>query len=263
VFNGEIYNYRALARRFGGPRTDTDGEVLFQLLEGAHDGDGVHAVRRVLPDLDGVYAFAMMDSEAVVLARDRMGVKQVYFGENDRLVAFASERKALWRIGMRSRRLNPGQMLRMSACGVVLEQSRPLQILPVAYTDRTKAKAAYRRVLTEAVRKRVDGHGKVGVLFSGGVDSVLIARLAAGLCNEVIAYAGGLPGSPDLTHAVKAARSIGIPIRVTELNADSIEKLVPETVAAIEDGDLLQVEAAIPMYAALGLARKDGVRVMM
>jgi len=263
VFNGEIYNYRELARRFGGPRTDTDGEVLFHLLGGAHEKDGMDAVHRILPDLDGVYAFAMMDSEAVILARDRVGVKQVYFGENDRLVAFASERKALWRIGMRSHRLDPGRTLRMSSCGVILGHGRPLPVLPVAYTDRVKAKAVYRRVVMEAVRKRVEGHGKVGVLFSGGVDSVLIARLAAGLCNEVIAYAGGVPGSPDLTLAMKAARSIGIPIRVRELDAGTIEKLVPETVAAIEDGDLLQVEAAIPMYAALGLAREDGVRVML
>ena len=71
------------------------------------------------------------------------------------------------------------------------------------------------------------------------------------------------PGSPDLSAAVEAARAIGLTLRVRELHAGAIEQLLPETVAAIEDGDLLQVEAALPMYAALRLAREDGVRVML
>ena len=263
VFNGEIYNFKALLKLHPDWQTDTDGEVLFRMVQENHAGDLAAAVQSTLPALDGVYAFSAMDADSVVLARDRVGVKQVYFGENDGFVAFASERKALWRIGIRSHRLGPGEILRVSPAGVTRVPGHFFSVLPVAYTSRDRALDVYRRALVEAVRKRVEGHARVGVLFSGGVDSVLVAKVAAGLCREVTGYIGGVPGSPDLEHAVEAARAIGLPLRIRELDAASIQDLVPETVAAIEDGDLMQVEVAIPMYAALRLAREDGIRVVL
>ncbi len=265
VFNGEIYNYRALLARLsdGGGDTDTDGEVLFRWVLREHDGDGARAIERTLPELDGVYAVAMMDQRGIYLCRDRVGVKQVYVGENDRMIGFASERKALWRVGMRSHRLNPGEMLRMDASTTLRKRLHSFSVLPIVYSDHERALGVYRSALTEAIRKRVAGHRRVGVLFSGGVDSVLVARVAADLCEEVTGYAGGVPGSPDLTHAEAAARGIGLPLRVKYLDAPMVEKILPATVAAIEDSDLMQVEVALPMYAALSLAREDGIRVML
>ncbi len=263
VFNGEIYNFKALLELHPDWHSDTDGEVLFHMVQENYAGDLVPAVQNTLPTLDGVYAFSVMDEDSIVLVRDRVGIKQVYFGENDGFVAFASERKALWRIGIRSHRLNPGEILRVSPAGVARIPGRFFPVLPVAYTERAQALEVYRHALVEAIRKRVEGHRRVGVLFSGGVDSVLVARIAVDLCEEVIGYIGGVSGSPDLAHAVEAARAIGLPLRIRELDARAIEELVPETIAAIEDGDLMQVEVAIPMYAALRLAREDGIRVML
>jgi asparagine synthase (glutamine-hydrolysing) len=263
VFNGEIYNFKALMEKHPDWHSDTDGEVLFRVVAEHHTGDLVAAVREAATVLDGVYAFSAMDRDSVVLIRDRVGVKQVYFGENERLVAFASERKALWQIGLRSRRLNPGEILHISPAGATRIPRGFFPVLAVVYTNRAQALPAYRRVIVEAVRKRVEGHRKVGVLFSGGVDSVLVAKIAAQFCHNVTGYIGGVPGSPDLAHAVEAARAIGLPLRVRELDGPAIRELVPETIAAIEDGDLMQVEVAVPMYAALRLAREDGVRVML
>ncbi len=263
VFNGEIYNFKTLLGLHPGWQSDTDGEVLFRMVSEAYAGDLVGAVQNTVRSLDGVYAFSVMDAHEIVLVRDRLGVKQVYYGENDGFLAFASERKALWSCAMRSHRLNPGEILRMSPRGVERVPGQPFSLLPITYTDAAEARAVYRRAIVEAVRKRVEGHRKVGVLFSGGVDSVLVARIAMELCAEVIGYAGGVPGSPDLTSAVEAARAIGLPLRVKELDGPAIEEQLPETIAAIEDRDLMQVEVAIPMYAALRLAREDGVRVVL
>ena len=263
VFNGEIYNFKELIAQHPDWKSDTDGEVLFRMVEESHDDDLVEAVRATLPYLDGVYAFSAMDSTSIVLARDRVGVKQVYYGEDARFMAFASERKALWSIGLRTRRLNPGEILRIGPAGVTRIPGSFFSVLPVVYTDRARALDVYRRALVEAVRKRVDGHRKVGVLFSGGVDSVLVARIAEDLCREVTGYIGGAPGSPDLASAAEAARAISLPLRVRELDVQTLGELVRETIAAIEDDDLMQVEVAVPMYAALRLAREDGVRVML
>jgi asparagine synthase (glutamine-hydrolysing) len=82
-------------------------------------------------------------------------------------------------------------------------------------------------------------------------------------CKEVKGYIGGVQGSPDLVHATKAAEAIGIPLEVSMLDSAKIQQLVPDVVEAIEDRDLMQVEVALPMFAALKRAKEDDVRVML
>lgn len=117
VQNGEIYNYRELAKAH---RLDvdldtiSDSVVVLRLLEQHYVGDLVAAMESILPQLDGVYALAVGDGETTVLARDRIGVRQLYYNEHNALFAFASEKKALSVLsqdtaGIRS--LKPGQML--------------------------------------------------------------------------------------------------------------------------------------------------------
>jgi len=141
VFNGEIYNFKALIGQHTEWGSDTDGEVLFRAVAENHTGDLVDAVRAAVPALDGVYAFSAMDQDSVVLARDRVGVKQVYFGEDERLVAFASERKALWRIGLRSQRLNPGEILLIRRSGVTRMPQSFFPILPACAGRRRQGDA--------------------------------------------------------------------------------------------------------------------------
>jgi asparagine synthase (glutamine-hydrolysing) len=266
VFNGEIYNYDHLGNHqlnLEPSELDSDGEVLFRLIEREHDGDGKEALIGTIPALDGVYAMALMDEKSIVLYRDKLGIKQVYYGESGSHHAFASERKALWRLGMRSRRLNPGHLLRLDPDTAHTHEVETFAMLPIVHHEAAEAMAGYERVLMEAVRKRIRGHRRVGVLFSGGVDSVMVAQVASKLGVEVIGYIGGVPGSPDLKAAAEAADTMGIPLRARYLRTDDIRELLPPTIEAIEDRDLMQVEVALPMFGALELAKQDGIRVML
>ena len=77
LHNGEIYNFRELwASVMGRERLETgsDSEALCRLLEKEYRGDLEGAVQRLLPHLDGVYALAVTDGKATVIARDRIGV---------------------------------------------------------------------------------------------------------------------------------------------------------------------------------------------
>src|SRR5690606_4329739 len=92
VCNGEIYNFRELRRRleaYGHTfRTRSDTEVLVHLYEGPGEGLVAH--------LGGMYAFAIWDSRnrKLLVARDRLGIKPVYYWCNGSTLAFASEVKA-------------------------------------------------------------------------------------------------------------------------------------------------------------------------
>ncbi len=267
IFNGEIYNFGDLHQRYfkddAQLRGDNDGELLFRLLDQLYDGKGENAIVKALPLLDGVYALALMDHNSVTLYRDKVGIKQVYYGENNEYIAFASERKALWKLRIRSQRLNPGEMLQIKRNRLIRKKIERFKSLPIRYRKKRGALDVYRSVLLEAVKKRVFGHRKVGVLFSGGVDSVLVSHIAKRYCNKVIGYIGGVQGSPDLEYARGAAKSIGISLKVSVLDSSTIQQLVPDVVEAIEDRDLMQVEVALPMFAALKRAKDDNVRVML
>jgi asparagine synthase (glutamine-hydrolysing) len=146
---------------------------------------------------------------------------------------------------------------------VAVSRAHTPRNVSIAYREHDTALHAYREALFDAVRKRVQGHERVGVLFSGGVDSCMVARIASMFCDEVIAYVGGVEGAPDLAHAQQAAAEMNLPLRTHHLSEEALEELMPEVVAAIEDRSLIQVEVALPMFAALKLAKEDGIRVVL
>ena len=99
VFNGEIYNFRELRANLEAEghifRGHSDTEVLLNLyLADRHSADGAQVMLR---RLNGIFSFALWDADegALLLARDALGVKPLYYGATDNGVAFASEIKAL------------------------------------------------------------------------------------------------------------------------------------------------------------------------
>ncbi len=63
-------------------------------------GNLLEAVKRTVFQLDGIYVLAIREQSTgnIILVRDGIGVRQIYYGENDRFIAFGSEKKALWNI---------------------------------------------------------------------------------------------------------------------------------------------------------------------
>ena len=270
LHNGEIYNYRDLRRSLEDRHkfeTQTDSEVLAHLLAEHYDGDLFEAFNRIAPMLDGVYAVACTDGRSVVIARDLIGVRQLYWGENDELIAFASEKKALWRIGLMDeiRRLLPGEILCISQSGLRSARRSTDFLKPKGVTIRDFGEAlkAYREVLVEAVRKRIAGLGRVGLILSGGVDSVLIAAIAKELGAELVGYVACTEEASDVDFARKAADQIGFPLRINYLDDQSILEFIPKVIATIEDRSLGQVEVGIPIMASVELAHEDGQIVLL
>ena len=90
TFNGEIYNYRELAREHLGEqtlRTHSDTEVILHLYR--------KFGTRCVELLDGMFAFAILDGNELFMARNPLGIKPIYYGEHDGALYFASEIKAL------------------------------------------------------------------------------------------------------------------------------------------------------------------------
>ena len=272
--NGEIYNYKKLRKQLLKSHkftSQTDSEVIVHLLEDYLKNDNLlHAIRKTVARLDGVYALVIKDEKSgtITLVRDTMGVRQIYYGENDRFVAFASERKALWKVGIKepTHRVLPG-------CAVVIRPKERLQEIQVSappvhevkviHNSLSSALEAYEKALVASMKKRTQDFDRVGIIFSGGIDSVIVAWLAKKMVKDVVCYTGGVHNSSDIVFARKIARKLDLKLRVNELTYDEVEQFIPEIIDTIEDSNAGQVEVAIPVYAAVKLAHEDGINVML
>jgi asparagine synthase (glutamine-hydrolysing) len=219
VLNGEIYNFRnlraELLRAGHAFSTDGDTEVLAHLAE---DHGAVALARR----LDGMFAFATWDSrrERLVLGRDRMGKKPLYFWRAAHAFVFASEIKGVlahpevpceldgraldayltfgyvptphtFFAGVKS--LPPGHVLTLEPGGEpVIERYWQLQVPGVdGAAERLdlgmdEAAAEVRRLLTDAIRRRLIADVPLGAFLSGGIDSSAIVALMAGVMGEPV-----------------------------------------------------------------------------
>lgn len=205
VYNGEIYNFRelrtSLERKGHRFRSDTDGEVLCHLYE--EEGE------RMLSRLRGMFAFALWDARAhrLVLARDRFGVKPLYYAPLPGGLAFASELKALLTLPELSRDLDPVALadyltyLYIPAPSTIFAGARKLGAgACLAYGDGradvgtwweppppgtgtealpADAPAELLERLRETVRAHLVADVPVGAFLSGGLDSSTVVALMA------------------------------------------------------------------------------------
>ncbi|MCC6523804.1 MAG: asparagine synthase (glutamine-hydrolyzing) [Polyangiaceae bacterium] len=246
LVNGEIYNFVELRRELEAAghrfRTRSDGETLVHLYED-HRLDFVHKLR-------GMFAFALWDAtrRLLVLGRDRMGEKPLYLFESDNTILFASELKALvasgrvpftldpaavheylhygWVPEPRTilkgvRKLPPGYLLTVDVANWAIEE-RPYWRLLDAPPVEGDAEALIRSELETLAEQIIRSDVPVGVALSGGIDSSVIAALAAKKCPGAIqAFSVGYSGTPHQDErrvAGALAKQLRIPFHEIEIS---------------------------------------------
>jgi len=264
VHDGEIYNSEEIRLSLASHTFETvcDSETIAHLIEEEFHSTLSRALQRVLPRLDGVYTFAVMRGDRLAIARDPVGVKPLYWGENKDFFAFASERKALWQIGIsQTPTFPPGHVAvitgrrRNSIPSLTL--SRPKTISP------DLAALELKKAIYSSVKKRVKNLNKIAISFSGGVDSSLIAKVAEDLGVEVTLYTAGTMGSHDIKMGKKVASKLGLEHCVQTVSDDELEDYVPKVTYAIEEANVVNLEIGLPLYIASECARKHGIRVIL
>jgi asparagine synthase (glutamine-hydrolysing) len=268
VHNGEIYNYQELRGLLGKDHTiedrDSNSEILLHLIEEIYDGDLLRTVQSVVKMLNGMYSFAVTDGDEVVIARDPAGIKPIYYIEEDGSVYFCSEKKGLYDIEGEIQRIPPGKVLRANKDGISMQQGVRIERPQIDITDFDEAVTLYSGALTDAVERMLSGVGvdEVGMIFSGGVDSVLIAKLISDFGWDLRCYCVGKKGSDDVKNAEKVAKDLGLKLSVIYIDEQKVERILPEIIETIEMEGLLQVEVAVPLYLAAKAASEDGVKVV-
>jgi asparagine synthase (glutamine-hydrolysing) len=277
--NGEIYNYKQIRNKLSSNHqfvSTSDSEVILHLLEEklAQSRSLVEALTKMAKVLDGVYSIAVKDHKTgeIALVRDLLGVRQLYYSDDPEQVTFASEQKAIWQLGGNKsvRRVMPGHAVIISNKYTLREYriAEPPSTLNsnkknFRYNTLEDALRAYKRSLMLAMKKRTEGLDRIGIIFSGGIDSVLVAWLAKNMVKEVICYNAGTLDSSDILFADKVAKDLRLTLKVNVITKRSTQEMLPKIIHAIEDRDAVQVEVALPIYSAMALAKRDHVKVVL
>jgi asparagine synthase (glutamine-hydrolysing) len=285
VFNGEIYNFQALARELQGLgygfRTRSDTEVIVH----AWSAWGESCVAR----LRGMFAFALWDRrrDCLFLARDRLGIKPLYYALlADGQLLFGSELKALLRHDGLDRTLEPEAIEDFFAYGYVPEPRtifRSARKLPPGHTltisrerplpptrqywdirfdnqgpiDAADAAEGLIERLREAVRIRLIAEVPLGAFLSGGVDSSAVVAMMAELSQEPVntcAIAFGDPAFNEARYAAQVADRYATRHRVERVDPDDFELV--DTLADLYDEPFAD-SSALPTYRVCQLARRQ------
>lgn len=279
VFNGEIYNYRELRDELASMEcepfcTTSDTEVILR----AYRRWGMQGFRR----LNGIFAFAIYDASrrVLVLARDPIGVKPLYWCRADAGIAFASEMRPLQALGFVGRGLHPEALaqylhyrfvpapntlwkeVRKVPPGSALEFDAEAVLRREAYfaepplarhaaSPSIPSEAAERFLAT--VDRQMLADVPVGAFLSGGFDSSLVVRGMSRAKGEIASFAIGfpdLPGKPsELAAAATAATILHTRHKGITTSAEDYFPRLAGAIAQVEEpvahpGMLLQADLA-------------------
>jgi asparagine synthase (glutamine-hydrolysing) len=284
IFNGEIYNYRELRAelqskgyRFG---TNSDTEVIIH----AYKEWGFDAFNH----LNGMFGLAIWDAqkERLVVARDAMGIKLIYYKLDNGTLTFGSEIRAIV-TAQKSRptvdptalnlflrfRYTPSpltifQGIRKLAPGTMLvvekgqcREERWYKFIPTPFATPKKKEEAVCELLElyrGAVRRHLLSDVPVGVLLSGGVDSGLLLALMNEQGGPWPAYTIGYGESfedDELSDAAVTANLLGARHVTVKLDETEFERSLPKIVECLEEP--IATSSIVPMYFVSQRARQD------
>jgi len=250
VGNGEIYNHEEVRSLIGPAKysTRSDNEVALHLL--ARRGPDS------LGELEGMFALLAAGADGrFVAARDPVGIKPLYWARSGRRVRFASEMAAFDHELREHVEVFPPGCYWTPQHGL----ARFATAVPPTMEDDGVARAAEdgerkatRDVLVASVERQMMGDVPVGVFLSGGLDSTLVAAIAARYLarrdERLKTFAVGTEGSADLLAARVAATHLGTEHHERIYTAQEALDAVPGVVRSIEHFDPSLVRSAVPNF---------------
>ena len=268
--NGEIYNHKELEKKLTNShdfQTNSDCEVLLYLYD-EFDPD-------FLNDIDGIFAFSLYDpnSKDYFIVRDHIGIIPLYIGwDKNGVIYVASEMKSIESYCEKLQEFPPGNYYRN---GEFTQWYQPNweDELPTNAVSLSKL----RKALEDSVHKQLMCDVPYGVLISGGLDSSVIAAIAAKYSKKRVesgdaeeawwprlhSFAVGLDGSPDLKAAKIVADAIGTVHHECKYTIQEGLDALRDVIYHLETYDVTTIRAATPMYLMARKIKSMGIKMVL
>ncbi|MBR7743406.1 asparagine synthase (glutamine-hydrolyzing) [Phycicoccus sp. BSK3Z-2] len=267
VANGEVYNHEELRADLAGDgrrlRTASDSEVLLHVVAAW----GTAGVARLRGMVAGCVVGPAGD---VVLVRDPLGIKPLYWARRGGRMLAASELRAFppeWRPAVEEfpagHTWTPAEGLRPTT-DLHDDPAGSGGVRP-PFRTREAAVAAVREAVVDAVRERMMADVPLGVFLSGGLDSSIVAAVMAREAapgTVVRSFSAGTADSPDLAAARRVAAHLGLEHHERVYGGDDVLDVLPEVVRSLESAEPSLVRSAVPNYLLSALAAEH-VKVVL
>ena len=118
--------------------------------------------------------------------------------------------------------------------------------------------------IIELLSKTIDEvEGRFGIAFSGGVDSSLLALICSKLNKDFVLYTSGLEDCQDIMNAKEVASKMNWKLKINSFTREQAADVIKKVHEILPDGDFLKIGIACPLYGALELAKKDGIKTVL
>ncbi|MCV2422814.1 asparagine synthase (glutamine-hydrolyzing) [Paucibacter sp. DJ2R-2] len=282
TFNGEIYNHQDLRAELSRSwRGHSDTETLVEAIS-------QWGVEATVKRLNGIFAFAVLDQlkRELYLIRDPFGVKPLYFAQTPKGFGFASEIRSLCAVTEQRfevdaeslatflslrfvpspntllagvQRLPPGHIHCVPVDGGATSVTRYIEPSSARFAGGLEeAAAAYQVGVAQAVKRQMLSDVPVGVLLSGGIDSALVAAMAADAGVQAPCFTVGYKEDSadcEIGDAAHTAQVLGLPHHVVKLDHEDLWQAFELAVSATEEP--LVTTSALPMWYLCQRARED------
>lgn len=272
--NGEIYNHQALRAEYGDRyqfQTGSDCEVILALYQ--------EKGPEFLDDLQGMFAFALYDSEkdAYLIGRDHLGIIPLYMGYDEHGQLYvASEMKALVPVCRTIKEFPAGSYL-WSQDGEIRSYYHRDWFDYDAVKDNVTDKNELRQALEDSVKSHLMSDVPYGVLLSGGLDSSIISAITKKYAARRVedqerseawwpqlhSFAVGLPGSPDLKAAQEVANHLGTVHHEIHFTVQEGLDAIRDVIYHIETYDVTTIRASTPMYLMSRKIKAMGIKMVL
>lgn len=241
VFNGEVFNYEELKEKFQIKNLKNDGELIKKSFE-----------LDKLDLLKAIYAFAYFDKEknTIYLLRDIIGVNPLFYRLEDSLFIFGSENKIV-----KGTPLNPRFLIKFNIknFSLVLKKrkdlfKKPDSLKKYKLKSIKEIKKLIEKYLIENIILQAKQAKKVGVLFSGGVDSTFIAKILQENKIKFKCCIVGHEKSEDVVIAEKVAQEFGFDYEVKYIDEETLKKDLEFLVNGLETSNIMKISVGIPIY---------------
>lgn len=282
-FNGEIYNFQTLKKELDVPfHTNSDTEVVLA----AYLKWGVGFVDH----LEGMFAIALYDKDRLYLFRDRLGKKPLYYMYTDSQLVFASEIKGILP-HLKQKKMNKDALHgylsflaptpphtfyegieKLESGHFIRYEKGRLEIKPyydllpsvIMIRSEEEALSTIESALKESIHKRLMGDVEVASLLSGGVDSSLIAAMAAQMGTRLKTFSLGYEGYKqydERRYATEAAAHIGVENIDVELSKETFFENLDAVICALDEP--INDPAAVPLYMLFKRIKEEGIKVVL
>lgn len=290
IFNGEVYNFKLLNKKFLNDEvfnSHSDTETLLKLYRKF----GLD----MLQHLNGMFAFAIWDAskEELILARDRSGKKPLYFTEMNGHFSFSSELKALFKLPWIKKEIDnkvlydfltyntvatphtmfkgiskfkPGHYMVVTKEGIkAYESFNDLKHRDLNFSSEKELEDLVYSKLEESVKLRMISDVPVGAFLSGGVDSsAIVALMRENTPNEIKTFTIGFENQPnynELKYAEKIAKRYNTNHFVKTVSPNDLLDFIPK-ITDIYDEPQADT-TAIPIYFISQLAKEENIKVVL